>query len=156
MDYSLEAILLGAMRLNTYIMKKWNINMHTCILLPSRKNYSFRNFQTYYKYQKMTMLHLINYNSHYYKNVDLSWLGNPLLSRFPNRERQSGTKGGALLSRLVTPTGTKGLFFLCFPFLMYSFKFYQTKYYIFPFSVFSSIICLLRSFCLINISLNLC
>ena len=78
-------------------------------------------------------------------------VGKPLLSRFPNRERQSGTKGGGnrccallsrvwqpgqkrtyqpgqrcsqrprgwrtLLSRLVLPTGTQGLFFLCFSFL---------------------------------------
>ena len=57
-------------------------------------------------------------------------VGKPLLSRFPNRERQSGTKRGCpfvpgvatgtkedLLSRLVTPTGTKCLFFSCFSFL---------------------------------------
>ena len=30
-------------------------------------------------------------------------VGKPLLSRFPNRERQSGTKGGALLSRVWQP-----------------------------------------------------
>ena len=29
--------------------------------------------------------------------------GKPLLSRFPNRERKSGTKGGALLSRVWQP-----------------------------------------------------
>ena len=34
-------------------------------------------------------------------------VGKPFLSRFPNRERQAGTKS-ILLSRVVTPTGTKG------------------------------------------------
>ena len=43
------------------------------------------------------------------ENVDLSRLGNPLLSRFPNRERQSGTKRGALLSRVWQP-GQKSTF----------------------------------------------
>ena len=43
-------------------------------------------------------------------------VGKPLLSRFPNRERQSGTKGGALLSQVWQP-GQKVPFFSCFSFL---------------------------------------
>ena len=44
-------------------------------------------------------------------------VGKPLLSRFPNRERLSGTKGGALLSRVWQP-GQKVFFFSsCFSFL---------------------------------------
>ena len=40
-------------------------------------------------------------------------VGKPLLSRFPNRERQSGTKGGVLLSRVWQP-GQKVSFFHVF------------------------------------------
>ena len=52
---------------------------------------------------------------HYYKNVDLSRLGNPCCPGFPTGNASPGQKGGLatgtkedLLSRLVTPTGTKG------------------------------------------------
>ena len=57
---------------------------------------------------------------HYYKNVDLSQLGNPCCPGFPTGNASPGQKGCLfvpglatgtkqdLLSRLVTPTGTKG------------------------------------------------
>ena len=57
---------------------------------------------------------------HYYKNVDLSQLGNPCCPGFPTGNASPGQKGCPfvpglatgtkqdLLSRLVTPTGTKG------------------------------------------------
>ena len=57
--------------------------------------------------------------SHYYRNTDLSWLGNLCCSDFPTGNAKPGQKGcpfvpglatgtkDDLLSRLVTPTGTK-------------------------------------------------
>ena len=57
---------------------------------------------------------------HYYKNVDLSQLGNPCRPGFPTGNASPGQKGCPFvsglatgikkyfLSRLVTPTGTKG------------------------------------------------
>src|SRR6185312_4579319 len=59
-------------------------------------------------------------NLHYYKNVDLSRLGNPCCPGFPTGNASPGQKGCPivpglatgtkedLLSPLVTPTGTKG------------------------------------------------
>ena len=57
---------------------------------------------------------------HYYRNVNLSRLGNPCCPDFPTGNARPGQKGGPFvpglatgtkgyfLSRLVTPTGTKG------------------------------------------------
>ena len=61
--------------------------------------------------------------SHYYRNTDLSWLGNLCCPDFPTGNAKPGQKGcpfvpglatgtkSTLLSRLVLPTGTKGQFF---------------------------------------------
>ena len=61
---------------------------------------------------------------HYYRNVDLSQLGNLCCPGFPTGNARPGQKGcpfvpgletgtkSTLLSRLVLPTGTKGPFFL--------------------------------------------
>ena len=58
--------------------------------------------------------------NHYYRNTNLSRLGNPCCPGFPTGNARPGQKGGPfvpglatgtkdyLLSRLVTPTGTKG------------------------------------------------
>ena len=71
---------------------------------------------------------------HYYRNFDLSRLGNPFYPSFPTEgqkapfcsgwQHQPEQKGlpaprgwRTLLSRLVLATGTKGLLFPCFPFL---------------------------------------
>jgi len=62
-------------------------------------------------------------HKHYYRNADLSRLGNLCCPGFPTGNARSGQKGwpfvpglatgtkSPLLSRLVTPTGTKGPFF---------------------------------------------
>ena len=76
-----------------------------------------------------------NTGTHYYRNVNLFWLGNPYCPDFPTENVRPGQKGGPfvpglatgtkedLLSRLVTPTGTKGLFFFMFFFSQFFFYF---------------------------------
>ena len=78
------------------------------------------------------------YNNFYFVSILCVWVyaesllqkrwfvpdGKPLLSRFPNRERQSGTKRGALLSRVWQP-GQKVSFFHVFLFsIIFLFQLY--------------------------------
>ena len=97
------------------------------------------NTTTYTLFCKLiTVVSQVVSTYHYYKNVDLFRLGNPCCPGFPTGNASpdkrgcpfvpglaTGTKED-LLSRLVTPTGTKCLFFFMFFFSQFFFYFNYT------------------------------
>ena len=92
---------------------------YTLLVLLTRKPWLIYLLVTFFFFQRIHDIQLSRIH-HYYRKANLSRLGNLCCPDFPTENARPGQKGdpfvpglatgtkGYLLSRLVTPTGTKG------------------------------------------------